>query len=82
MFRKRPQAFQAALLDGSMPTMNGPQTLGVLRDIRDDLPVVFMSGHSATDLGKLDRDSARTARVRKPFGINELPKALRSVIDA
>lgn len=82
LVRDRTSSFRAALLDVSMPEMDGAQTLAGLRRLRGDLPVVFMSGHSATDLGRIDEGSARTARVRKPFGINDLRAALRSVIGA
>ncbi len=82
LFRKHPDAFRAALLDVSMPGMDGAETLVALRTVREDLPVVFMSGHSAIDMRKLDEGSARTGRVRKPFGINDLQEALRSVIGA
>lgn len=82
LFRERPDAFRAALLDVSMPGMDGAATLVALRTVREDLPVVFMSGHSAIDMGKIDEGSARTGRVRKPFGISDLQEALRSVIGA
>lgn len=82
LFLREPDTFQAALLDVSMPGMTGPETLDALRAVRGELPVVFMSGHSATDMGKIDEGSARTGRVRKPFGITDLQQALRAVISA
>lgn len=82
LFRARTDGIHAALLDVSMPEMDGAETLAALRALREDLPVVFMSGHSATDMGRIGGESAQTGRVRKPFGLTELQEALREVLDA
>lgn len=80
LFRDRPEVFQAVILDVSMPGMDGPATLAALRELRDDLPAVFMSGHSARDIARVAEGSARTGRVRKPFGITDLQNAIRDVL--
>lgn len=39
-------SFDAALLDVSMPTMDGPALLAALRAVVPGLPVIFMTAHS------------------------------------
>ena len=80
LFRRSPQAFAAALLDVSMPGMDGPETLAALREIRDDVPVVFMSGHGAAEAGGLLAGPGPSAHMRKPFRIEDLQNAVRSAI--
>ena len=79
LFRERPEAFQAALLDISMPEMGGDETLAALRSVRDDLPVLFMSGHSAADLKQHGNGSALVGHLRKPFGIGDLETAMHDL---
>jgi PAS domain S-box-containing protein len=70
-----------ALLDLTMPDMDGIELLDALRRLRPELPVVLMSGHSAEDALERVAGRSRAACVSKPFGLAALVAALASVLD-
>jgi len=76
---RTPQAFQAVLLDLTLPRMSGEQTLRQLRERHPTLPVVLMSGHPSEEV--LDRlgDLNITSYLQKPFRMNALQTTLASV---
>jgi CheY-like chemotaxis protein len=66
-FRADPDRFDAVLTDESMPEMTGSELAREIRSIRDDVPVLIMSGFVTASL---------TARARE-LGVREvLPKPL------
>ncbi len=66
------------LTDVVMPGLNGRQLYQVLVELRADLPVVFMSGHT----GEVFADwTERPVRLlRKPFHTNELLAAVDAAL--
>ncbi len=80
LLRERPARFSAALVDLTMPGLNGADTCRALRRIRSDLPVVLMSGYGAEDvLGQL-ADLDVDGFVHKPFSPEHLAEVLRMAI--
>lgn len=79
VFREDPQAVDCVLLDLSMPRLGGHEVFREIRSIRDDVPVVVISGYSEQEI--LDRlDGAPVARVlRKPIGVDALVDTIRDV---
>ena len=80
--RAEPDGFDLVLTDLSMPHLNGAELTAEVRRIRPDLPVVLASGYAAR--GELEDGAERNfaAMLGKPFGIGELGRTLRGVLDA
>lgn len=73
-------AFDAALLDVSMPAMDGPALLGALRAIVPGLPVIFMTAHSrAHELAALHAAGA-VGVIVKPFDPLTLAAQVRDLL--
>jgi CheY-like chemotaxis protein len=71
----------AVLSDVVMPVMNGPELADALRQIRPDVPVLFMSGYAGplmTEQGLLDPD---VTVLGKPFTKPELLAALQALVN-
>jgi CheY-like chemotaxis protein len=64
--------YVGALLDMTMPRMDGPSTVAALRKLQPDLPVVLMSGHDHMDVARQINGMARVALLQKPFTVEEL----------
>ena len=62
--------------DIRMPGRDGIALAGELRKSDPDLPVVFVSGYSDSPVPQGD---PRTQFVQKPFGLNDLSQALKSL---
>ena len=81
LFRKNRREVSCVLLDVTMPVMDGEETFWVLREIRADVPVLFMSGHSSRDIDSRLLGKSRVGRLRKPFHRAELEQRLRGVLE-
>ncbi len=81
-FLARPGEFVLALLDLTMPRLNGREVLDELRRARPDLPVVFMSGYSEEEVGRLVGTAPRVAVVQKPFFPSTLLAKVRQMLDS
>jgi two-component system cell cycle sensor histidine kinase/response regulator CckA len=77
--RAAPERLGAVLLDVTMPDFGGNRVFAELRRLRQDLPIVFMSGHSEEDVASLTKDRTRVATIAKPFTGDEVEEALRIV---
>jgi signal transduction histidine kinase/ActR/RegA family two-component response regulator len=74
LFEQNPGGYDVALIDVMMPEMRGDQLAQRLREMRDDLPVVFLSGYvDETDV--LD-DIPRAHFLGKPVRRAELKEVL------
>jgi two-component system, NtrC family, nitrogen regulation response regulator NtrX len=76
------ESVDLVFLDIKMPGMDGLETLGKLRAVAEDLPVVMISGHGtvataveATKLGAFDF-------IEKPLATERILLAIRNAIDA
>jgi CheY-like chemotaxis protein len=80
LYRQHAGEIRAALLDVQMPGLDGPQTLGALREVDPSLPCYFMSGHIGgyTEEG-LHQLGAR-GLIRKPFSLSEVAETLRQAV--
>ena len=73
-----PGAFDIIVSDVMMPTMGGVEMVTELRRTVPDVPVVFVSGYTASDR-ELPLD-ARTIFIAKPYSIEALCSAMDSLI--
>jgi two-component system, cell cycle sensor histidine kinase and response regulator CckA len=67
--------------DVVMPIMDGPTMVRRVRATLPDMPILFMSGYAEEQLRKtIDLD--RMAFLPKPFSVQQLAEAVRTVFDA
>jgi PAS domain S-box-containing protein len=81
LFRKNRREVSCVLLDVTMPVMDGEETFWALREIREDVPVLFMSGHSSRDIDSRLLGKSRVGKLRKPFRRAELERMLRELLE-
>ena len=78
-FSADPERWSLVLLDLTMPVMSGEETLPALREVRPDVPVLMMSGYSASDAKRHLAHSV--GFLPKPFNAEELYRAVRGLVD-
>jgi signal transduction histidine kinase/integral membrane sensor domain MASE1/CheY-like chemotaxis protein len=71
-FRTHPEAFKFALLDLTMPGMDGSETLAELQRVRPDLPALVMSGYSEQETLQRLKGRGVRAFLPKPFTVEML----------
>jgi PAS domain S-box-containing protein len=68
------------LLDLTMPVMSGEETLGRLRKVRPDIPVVLTSGYSEIEAMRLFGGKGLAGFIQKPYPPARLAEALRNAL--
>jgi two-component system, cell cycle sensor histidine kinase and response regulator CckA len=79
-----PAAIDLIVSDVVMPNMDGPAMAKVARELRPDVPIIFVSGYAEETLRQSLTDVMDTANVTflpKPFSLKELAKAVKTVMD-
>ncbi|MCP4411132.1 MAG: response regulator [Gammaproteobacteria bacterium] len=72
IFRADPKDFDLVITDQSMPVLTGTQLARELKRIREDIPIILVSGFSASILSRELADSGIEHCIAKPIVINEL----------
>ena len=80
LFMGRPDEVTAALIDLTMPQVNGQEVMEALRAVRPDLPVIITSGYSELDIMERFHQSPPTAFIQKPYRSRELVSLVRRVL--
>jgi PAS domain S-box-containing protein len=78
--RQSGAAIKLLLTDLVMPEMPGNELAAHVRKMAPHIAVLFMSGYSETPAGLTQRD-VETPLVRKPFGGEDLARAVRGALD-
>lgn len=78
-FSENPRRFALVLLDLSLPDMPGQRLAEQLRQVRPDLPLIFITGHMAKDL-RDELNHAHTHYLGKPFTPEQLYEAVETAI--
>jgi CheY-like chemotaxis protein len=73
-----PRAFDAVLLDLTMPDIGGEEAFAALRAVRADLPVILMTGYAAADAA--GRFPGLDGFVRKPWEPEDLVAAIARAV--
>ena len=71
-----------ALLDVTMPGMDGLELFEAVRKRLPDLPVIMMSGHSPQDVAGRLSGSRRVGHLQKPFRLAVLSQAIGTALAA
>jgi PAS domain S-box-containing protein len=65
------------ILDLNMPGMDGAETLGRIRQLRPDLPVLVATGHLDAETAELLKADPRVASIAKPFTLADLDRKIQ-----
>jgi hypothetical protein len=76
------QSIGLLLTDAVLPGVNGREIAESARELRPDLPVLYMSGYAASTLGKRGVLDAGEVLLDKPFTATALVRKVREVLDA
>jgi two-component system, cell cycle sensor histidine kinase and response regulator CckA len=79
-----PTAVDLIVSDVVMPNMDGPAMAKVARELRPDVPIIFISGYAEETLRQSLTDVMDTANVTflpKPFSLKDLAKAVKTVME-
>jgi len=80
MFRSDPEDFDLIITDQSMPVLTGTQLARELKRIKADVPVILVSGFSASILSRELADSGIVHCIAKPIVIDELAQVISSAL--
>ena len=80
IFSAHRDKIDCVLLDLSMPKLNGEETQQALHALRNDLPIVMMSGFSELEIVNRFRDAGIAGCLQKPVSNDELVDTIRNVL--
>jgi PAS domain S-box-containing protein len=80
-FHASPDVFDAALIDLTMPDLDGGEVMKLMRAQRPDLPVILMSGYDEKDAAGL-LAAPRTLFLAKPFTLDALRAKITALLAA
>ena len=81
MFKEHKDDIVCVLLDLTMPHMGGEETFVEMHEIRDDVPVVLVSGYSEMELKERVEDLGFAGFLKKPVQSRTLLDKVRTVLD-
>jgi len=82
LLRAHAARVSCAILDLTMPTMDGVECLRAMRTIQPDLPAVLASGFAVTTIEVHHSDAGFSAFLQKPFTMEQFAGAVRQAIAA
>ncbi len=71
-FKKHHAAIHLVLVDLTMPGLDGREVANTLRELRPDLPIIFMSGYSRPEMPTSEAHLEKDVFLQKPFRPREL----------
>lgn len=82
LFLAHAQQIQLAIIDLSMPEMDGPETFRALRRIRPDLKAFLSSGYIIDDEVRDILDEGMNGFIQKPYRLHELAWTVANALNA
>jgi CheY-like chemotaxis protein len=79
--RDNPAQFDLVITDLTMPEMDGPEVARQIHALRPGLPVILMSGYSATVNAEILRDAGISNLLEKPVSLSALGDAVQRVLN-
>jgi PAS domain S-box-containing protein len=80
LFRAHPVDFDLVMLDMTMPRLSGEETLHLLREIRPDVRVLFMSGYNRREVVDSLGGQGMLGFIQKPFTLEALREQLQAML--
>jgi DNA-binding NtrC family response regulator len=79
-FRADPQRFDVVLSDETMPGMKGSELAERIRSIRDDIPILLMSGYAAAPLAARAAAVGALEVLNKPLVARDMARSLEAAV--
>lgn len=80
LFKQHREEVVAAIVDITMPGMNGVDVLRKLRELAPELPLLPMSGYTEKSLDAASAELKLSAFVEKPFRLGDVVAAVQSAL--
>ncbi len=80
-FKEDPDKFVGAVLDLTMPEMDGYEVFNEISKIKPDMPVIICSGFSEYDISKRFSEKKPAGFIQKPYNPLELIKSLKNALE-
>ncbi len=80
LFRAHPNDFDLVLLDMTMPRLSGEETLQLLREIKPDVRVLFMSGYNRREVIATLGGAGELGFIQKPFTLESLREQIQAML--
>ncbi|MEM5787617.1 MAG: PAS domain S-box protein, partial [Syntrophobacteraceae bacterium] len=80
IFESRMNDFSLALLDISMPRMDGWEVMKAIKTMRPDTPVILASGHDEAQVMRNHHAERPEAFLHKPYHLKDLESAIKGVV--
>jgi nitrogen-specific signal transduction histidine kinase/ActR/RegA family two-component response regulator len=80
--RRSGYAFDLIVTDIVMPGLSGTQMIERLREVRPEIPVLFMPGYADDPITRQDLQAGREALIEKPFSARALREAIQAITAA
>lgn len=71
---------QLVLMDVTMPELGGLETAAAIRSLRQNLPIVLMSGYTEDALAAQQTDGIVDSFIQKPFGVDQLAQVIQQLL--
>ncbi len=81
LFQNTPHDYDLLISDFAMPDLTGDQLAARVIGIRQDIPVVLISGYTNEIDEQKSKRAGIKAIIQKPFVREELSRAIQSVLD-
>ena len=81
IFRDNPDDFDLLITDQTMPKIIGVNLAKKAMEIRSDIPIILVSGHSKAVNEEQVKAVGIRAFIMKPFNVGEFCRVIRSVLD-
>ncbi len=81
VFSSDPASFDLVITDQIMPGFTGLNLAKHFLDIREDIPIILCTGHSATVSPEIAKEAGIRAFVMKPLSKEDLAEVIRAVLD-
>jgi signal transduction histidine kinase/CheY-like chemotaxis protein len=82
LFREKKSEIDLVLLDMIMPDLDGRETFIKLKEISEDVKVLFQTGYSLNKIKGLDADEGCVGVIQKPFTIDALSERIKSALNS
>jgi DNA-binding NtrC family response regulator len=80
LFSRAPERFDAVIVDEIMPDLRGTELAAELLRIKNDIPIILMTGHGSMISLEMIRKSGVKATLIKPVQRARLQKALTELL--